>query len=290
MGAGGNSFGAHGASAQTTRRPSPGQAGHFDAAAEHYDRFMGRYTATLAAAFADAAGVTSRSGTDSPSGIRVLDVGCGPGGLTTELGRRLGAESVAAVDPASQFVAACRARNPGTDVREGTAEQLPWPDGEFDAALSCLVIGFMADPDRGVREMARVTRPGGIVAACMWDIASGGMTMLRIFWDAVRQDKPDVEGERRLAGTLEGDIVARFQRAGLADVTGSQIAASVDYADFDDFWDPFTLAVGPAGRYLASRPAAEQARIREACRAQLPAGSFSLPARAWSARGTVTTE
>jgi ubiquinone/menaquinone biosynthesis C-methylase UbiE len=138
----------------------------FAAPAEHYDRFMGRYTPTLASALVDAAGVAA--------GMRVLDVGCGPGGLTRELVSRVGARNVAAIDPEPHFAAVCRERNPGADIREGVAETLPWPDADFDASLSSLVLGFMRDPDMGVREMARVTRPGGIVAACMWDTAAGG--------------------------------------------------------------------------------------------------------------------
>ena len=269
-----------GASSRTAMRSSAGnRAGQFAAPALHYDRFMGRYTPTLAAALADLSGVTI--------GMRVLDVGCGPGGLTSELCQRVGAENVAAIDPAPQFVAACRERHPGADVREGVAEELVWSDGEFDAALSSLVIAFMSDPDRGVREMARVTRPGGTVAACMWDIATGGMTMLRIFWSAVRQFEPTVEGERRLAGTAEGDIAERFERAGLEHVVSGSLLASADYAGFDDFWEPFTFAVGPAGRYLASVSDVQREHVREACRAQLPDGPFSLPARAWCARGSV---
>lgn len=251
----------------------------FAAPADRYDRFMGRYAPTLAQALADTA--------DVRSGMRVVDVGSGPGGLTSELVARVGAVNVSAIDPAPQFVAACRQRHPEADVREGVAEALPWADGSFDAALSSLVMAFMRDPDQGVREMARVTRPGGTVAACMWDIAGGGMTMLQIFWDAVRQVQPAAEGERQLAGTAEGDIVERFQRAGLQDVVGSALTASADYAGFDDFWEPFTFAVGPSGNYLASLSAARQSAVREACRAQLPEGPFSLDARAWCARGTV---
>src|ERR1700759_5130731 len=159
---------------------------------------MGRYTASLAPALADAAGVTA--------GMRVVDVGCGPGGLTSELAARLGAEQVAAIDPAAQYGAACRERNPGVDAREGVAEALPWPDGTFDAALSSLVIAFMADADQGVREMARVTRPGGTVAACMWDLAGDGMQMLHRFWTAARRLAPGAVGERARAGTRAGDI------------------------------------------------------------------------------------
>ncbi len=251
----------------------------FVAQAEQYDRFMGRYVPVLAAALADAAGVAP--------GMRVLDVGCGPGGLTSELYRRVGAENVAAIDPASQFVAACRERHPGADVRQGVAEELPWFDGEFDAALSSLVIAFMRDPDQGVDEMARVTRPGGTLAACMWNLDTGGMTMLRIFWSAVRQVRPSAEGEWPRPGTREGDIVARFERAGLVDVVSSVLVASAQYSGFDDYWEPFTFAVGPAGQYLATLSVEEQDQVREACRAQLPEGSFTLEARAWCARGTV---
>jgi SAM-dependent methyltransferase len=250
----------------------------FAAPAEHYDRFMGRYLPTLAVALADTAGVEP--------GMRVLDVGCGPGGLTVELARRVGAEKVAAIDPAAQFVAACRERNPGADVREGVAEALPWEDGSFDAALSSLVLAFMRDPDAGVAEMARVTRAGGTVAACMWDVAGGGMTMLSTFWRAVKEVDPEAQGEARRAGTAEGDIEDRFRRAGLHDVTAGALTARAEYAGFDDFWEPFTFAVGPAGQHLSTLDDERRAHVREACRAALPDGPFTLDAKAWFARGT----
>jgi SAM-dependent methyltransferase len=252
----------------------------FASPAEQYDRFMGRYAPTLAVALTDVAGVHA--------GMHVLDVGCGPGGLTGELAARTGAPNVAAIDPAPQFAAACRERNAGADVRVGAAEDLPWPDDTFDAALSSLVVGFMRDPDRGLGEMARVTRPGGTVAACMWDIAGGGMTMLRTFWSAVRTLQPAVRDERGLPGTAEGDIARRMERAGLRDVTGGALTARAEYAGFDDFWEPFTFAVGPSGRHLASLDDDARARVREACRAALPSdGPFSLDARAWYGRGVV---
>jgi len=250
----------------------------FTAAAERYDRFMGRYTRTLAPVFADAADVTGDT--------RVLDVGCGPGGLAEELARRVGEQNVAAIDPAPQFAAACQERLPRADVRVGAAEDLPWPDGSFGATLSSLVIGFMQDADRGVREMARVTRPGGTVAACMWDVSGGGMTMLSIFWKAARDMDAGAVGEHDRAGVTEGDIAERFRRAGLRDVVDGALQCSAEYAGFDDFWEPFTFAVGPAGQYLASLPPELQVRVREACRAALPPGPFSLTARAWYARGT----
>jgi SAM-dependent methyltransferase len=250
----------------------------FNSSADKYDRFMGRYTRALAPGLADSAGVVS--------GMRVLDVGCGPGGLADELATRVGSENVAGIDPAPQFAAACRERQPGADVRVGVAEELPWPDGSFDATLSSLVIAFMRDADRGVREMARVTRPGGTVAACMWDIAGGGMTMLNTFWRAARDLDPNATGEQMRPGVTQGDIAERFRRAGLQDVREGSLEAAADYADFDDFWEPFTFAVGPAGEYLASLPPDRQAELRDACRAAVPATAFSLSARAWYACGT----
>ncbi len=150
----------------------------FSVGADEYDRFIGRYSVPLAPRFAEFAGVAA--------GQRVLDVGCGPGALTVELVRRLGAEAVRAVDPSENFVAAVRARHPGVEVQRAAAEQLPFDDELFDAALAQLVVHFMADPLAGLREMARVTTAGGVVAGCVWDHA-GGQGPLSLFWKAARQ-------------------------------------------------------------------------------------------------------
>ena len=122
-------------------------------------------------------------------GCGVLDVGCGPGALAAELaGRVERVNNVTTIDPAPQFAAACQARIPGADVREGVAELLPWDDGTFDAAMCSLVVAWMSDTDEGIGEMARVTKPaGGTVAAAMWDIPGGGLQMLSHFWRAARE-------------------------------------------------------------------------------------------------------
>jgi SAM-dependent methyltransferase len=249
----------------------------FTVAAEAYDRYMGRYSMPLAPQFAEFAEIRS-------SEQRVLDVGCGPGALTTELVRRLGPASVSAVDPSEPFVAAARERHPGVDVQRASAEHLPFPDGAFDTSLAQLVVHFMADPVRGLGEMARVTRPGGVVAACVWDHA-GGEGPLSRFWDAAREHDPDVEDESDLAGSRRGHLAELLRDAGLTEVEETVLSVSVEHASFDEWWEPFTLGVGPAGAYLAELDLERRTRLREFCRNDFPEDGLILTARAWAARG-----
>jgi SAM-dependent methyltransferase len=250
----------------------------FAVGADEYDRFMGRYSAPLAPRFADFAAVDV--------GQQVLDVGCGSGALTAELVRRLGTGAVSAVDPSEPFVTAVRQRHPGVSVQEAAAEELPFEDRAFDAALAQLVVHFMERPDVGLGEMARVTRKGGVVAACVWDHA-GGQGPLSLFWRAARELRPDVEGESQLAGTREGHLGQLFQAAGLHDIQESALSVSVEHPSFEDWWEPFMLGVGPAGAYAAGLDATRQGRLRELCREMLPAATFTVTALAWSARGVV---
>ena len=248
----------------------------FDVAADAYDGFMGRYSLLLSQGMADLAGVVRRQ--------RVLDVGCGPGALTAELVKRLGPLAVAAVDPSEQFVAAARARHPGVKVLEASAEHLPFPADAFDAALAQLVVHFMKDPVGGLAEMARVTRRGGVVAACVWDHA-GGHGPLSLFWQAARELDPEVHDELQLAGAREGHLAALFEAAGLREVQATALSANLEHATFEEWWQPFTRGVGPAGSYVAGLDAARQAELREHCRSLLPGEPFVVPARAWAVRG-----
>jgi SAM-dependent methyltransferase len=250
----------------------------FDVAAESYDRFMGRYSVLLAPQMADFAGVRA--------GQRALDVGCGPGALTAELVARLGPSAVAAVDPSKPFVAAARARHPGVNVIQASAENLPFPDREFDATIAQLVVHFMADPVAGLTEMARVTRGDGIVAACVWD-HGGGQGPLSLFWDAARELNPQVDDESDLAGARGGHLEELFEAAGLRDVEATALSVSLEHASFEAWWEPFIHGVGPAGSYAASLDPERQAELRERCRTLLPVAPFVLTARAWAARGLV---
>ena len=248
----------------------------FEVAAEAYDRFMGRYSTLLAPQLADLAEVSGDQ--------RVVDVGCGPGALTAALVSRLGAERVAAVDPSEPFVAAARLRLPGVDVRLASAEALPFADGAFDAALAQLVVHFMDDPVAGLREMARVTRPGGVVAACVWDFGRG-RGPLGVFWEAARELDPRVEGEAELPGTREGHLVELFASAGLDEVIGATLTVRLEHPTFESWWEPFTLGVGPAGSYVASLDPGRRAALRERCRKMVSDGPITVVAQAWAARG-----
>ena len=216
--------------------------------------------------------------------MRVLDVGCGPGALVAELVRRVGAENVTAVDPAEQFVAAAQARNPGVDVSRASAEELPFGDDEFDAALAQLVVHFMTDPVAGLGELRRVARQGGGVAACVWD-HGGGEGPLSPFWNAVHELDADAPDESRMAGARRGHLTELFGEAGIEDVDETSLAVTVPHATFDEWWEPFTFGVGPGGAYLAALDAERQAEVRERCRAMLGSGPVTITARAWAARG-----
>ncbi len=243
-----------------------------------YRRFMGRFSEPLAVPFADLVGVGA--------GQRVLDVGCGPGALTAELARRVGPDRVCAVDPSEPFVAAAREACPGVDIRVARAEALPFGDDEFDRAAAQLVVHFMTDPVAGLAEMGRVTRPGGSVAACVWD-HGGGSGPLSTFWRAVHDLDPSAPGEADLPGSREGHLAELCLAAGLLAPDSSSLTVGVPMTGFEDWWEPFTLRVGPASEYVAGLSPDGRAALRARCAELLPSGEFTATATAWTVRAGV---
>lgn len=240
---------------------------------------MGQFSEPLAVHFVEYAGVRP--------GQRAVDVGCGPGALTAQLVDRLGADAVVAIDPSPAFVEATQARFPGVDVRSGDAEHLPFADDEFDLALAQLVVHFMTDPVAGLREMGRVTRPGGVVAACVWDHA-GDAGPLSTFWQAVRETDPQANDESGLAGVREGHLAELCEAAGLKGIEDSVLRVTRPYATFEDWWEPFTLGVGPAGAHVAKLDDAARQDLRARCAQRLPEVPFEITASAWCVRARVT--
>ena len=248
--------------------------------ASAYQRFMGRYSDKLSHEFARAAGVGP--------GQHVIDVGCGSGALTVVLAEIVGAENVAGVDPSEPFVAEARTRVPGADLRVGPAESLPFEDASFDAALSQLVFHFVQDPGQSVAEMRRVTRPGGRVAACVWDM-TGGMTMLRSYWDAAREAGATGPDEIERFGGRPGQVAQLWRDAGLRDVVDESLTVSADYEDFDELWTSFLGAAGPVGAHAVSLDEQQAAAVSAALHRRVgsPDGPFTLTASAWYAAGVV---
>jgi SAM-dependent methyltransferase len=244
--------------------------GFFTTAAGNYDRYIGRYAPGLARELIAAAGVRA--------GDHVLDVGCGPGALTTAL-LDTGAR-VSSVDPSEPFAEACAERNPAAQVQVAAAESLPFADAAFDATLAQLVMNFLADAQAGIREMARVTKPGGTVAAAVWDYADG-MTLLRRFWDAAHTVDPDAGDESQMRYCTPESLAGLWD--GLDGVRVGEAVVDASYEGFEDLWAPLESGIAPAGAFTVGLDEARRAQLKREFRARLGVGEspFVLSARAW---------
>jgi len=253
-----------------------------------YDHYMGRWSQRLAPLFLDFAG--------SADGERVLDAGCGTGSLSLALVKRAAVKAVEAIDFEPDFVAALQARIGDAPItaRQGDACSLDFADASFDRALSLLVLHFVSDAQQAAREMRRVVRPGGVVAAAVWD-TYGGMPSQRIFWDTVVAIDPSADARRATAvfrpATQQGDLPALLRGAGLTDVRETMLAIRMEFADFEDYWHPLLTAQGNLGQFLESLAPSIRARVTEAVRAAYlsgrPDGPRSFASVAWAARGEV---
>ncbi|MEO5324003.1 class I SAM-dependent methyltransferase [Mesorhizobium sp. CC13] len=253
-----------------------------------YEQLMGRWSRRLAPLFIDFAGLAH--------GEKVLDVGCGTGSLTFTLAETADLAGIAAIDFSPVFVAAAEARNtdPRIKISQADACDLPFADASFDRALALLVLHFVPEAGKAVAEMRRVTRPGGVVAATVWDHL-GGMPGMRMVVDTVAALS---EGGRQLRARYcfqpmmqPGEMARTFGEQGLSNVSETELMIRMDYAGFDDFWAPISAGEGPLGKYVASLGAAERARtevaVRDAYEAGRPDGPRSFANVAWAVRGTV---
>ena len=255
-------------------------------AGDAYERFMGRWSRKLAVPFVRFAQVQS--------GDSVLDVGSGTGAVTAAVAEVSPSSRSVGIDPAEGFVAFAHAHHAGERVRfeVGDAQQLQFADRSFTRALSLLNLNFIPDPRKALREMSRVTQPGGIVAAAVWDYARG-MEMLRVFWDeAVALDRAAEEkDERHMRFAAEGELAALFHEQPLRDIASDALTVETRFSSFDDFWLPFLEKQGPAGAHVASLTSTDAGTLRARLRQRLlgdgPDAPIVLQARAWAVRGTV---
>ena len=244
----------------------------FEVSADAYGRFMGRFSEPLADEFVALVEPTA--------GQRALDVGCGPGALTGRLVSILGEGSVAAIDPSPSFLEAVRKKHPGITAKDARAEDIPFDDGAFDLALSQLAVHFMTDPVQGMGEMGRVARPGGVVAASVWDLA-GGRAPHSPFWDVARSLDPGIVGEGTLPGTSSGHLAEIATAAGLQVEESTELTTSSHFDSFDEWWGTYTYGVGPPGDYFSRLDEEARRRLRGGCRDVLGPGPFEISAVAW---------
>ncbi len=249
-----------------------------------YGPYVGRWSRLVAREFLSWLAVPEES--------RWLDVGCGTGALSATILAFARPASVTGIDASEGYAAYAheQVRDDRARFRQGNAQALPFEDGGFDAAVSGLVLNFLPEPSRGLAEMARVTRPGGVVAAYVWDYA-GEMQLMRRFWDAAAGLDPaarELDEGRRFPICRPEALERLFTEAGLEDVSVRAVDVPTLFRDFDDYWFPFLGGQGPAPAYAMSLTEARRGDLRERIRASLPPsgdGSIRFTARAWATCG-----
>jgi len=274
-----------GPESQTPTATESAGVGMFSAS-DAYERFMGRWSRQIAEPFLAFVGIND--------GETVLDVGSGTGSLSAAILQRTTSARVVGIDPSREYVAAASRRVGGTRAafEVGDAQRLRYADASFDRTLSLLVVNFIPDRNAALREMMRVTRPGGVIAAAVWDYG-GRMEMLRVFWDeAVALDPAiDSRDERHMPLSRAGELAAFWTMHGLRNVEETALDIMLAFASFDDYWRPFLEGQGPAGAYVAglgeAPRAALEARLLQRLLKGGADGRITLSARAWVVKGVV---
>jgi SAM-dependent methyltransferase len=255
--------------------------------AKAYEQFMGRWSRLIAGRLIEFAGIVDEG--------QLLDIGSGTGSLSLEVVQRKKNVHVVGIDPSKEFVEYSNGTNPDPDrikFEIGEAQRLPFADKTFDSSLSLLVFNFIPDPLRALQEACRVTRPGGVIAAAVWDYGRE-MRMLRTFWDAAASidERAGKLDEARMPLCRPGELSDLWLKVGLKSVVEQPLDIQMRFVSFEDYWQPFLLQQGPAGAYASSLDSDTLDRLRAELTRRLSVSEggvpFVLPARAWAVRGTV---
>lgn len=255
--------------------------------AEAYERFMGRWSRLVAPRLVDFAAVPERG--------RILDVGSGTGSLAFSIAERCKQARIVGIDPSKEYVAFAASRNPHPDragFEVGDAQQLHFEKASFDAAVSLLVFNFIPEPKKALLELRRVTKPGGAIAAAVWDYG-GAMRMLRVFWDAAASIDPVAEklDEKHMPLCRAGELSLLWKQADLESIRERPIDIGIRFESLDDYWEPFLLGQGPAGAYCRTLAREKLDALRAEIKRRLAVSAenapFVLQARVWAVRGVV---
>ena len=266
--------------------PEPSGQNAMFAESTAYERFMGRWSRQLAPLLVRFAGVNA--------GHEVLDVGSGTGALAFAIAANVPTARIVGIDPSESYVgyAQSQVRNDRIRFAVGDAQGLQYPDRSFDRVLSLLVVNFIPDRVKALREMTRVTRPGGVVSAAVWDYGEG-MQMLRVFWDEAVAMNPAAAArdERHMPLCKPGELAALWRAHGLTEVSERPLDIPLTFSSFDDYWTPFLGGQGPAGSYVTTLKPPEREVLSQRLRKRLlgegPDRPITLQGRAWAVKGTV---
>ena len=240
-----------------------------------YERMMGKWSGLIGGAFVD--------WLSPPPNLRWVDIGCGNGAFTQLLVERCAPMAVEGVDPSEGQLAFARARlaTPVAQFRQGDAMALPFADGSFDAAVMALVVFFIPDPARGVAEMARVVRSGGLGATYVWDVVNGGGPSEVIIVQMKEMGFTPPRAPKAEASTPEG-LHALWIQAGFVDVEARVIRARRTFANFEDYWST-TIAAPNIAPVLATMGIADVTELKSRVREQVhieASGRVATEARA----------